>query len=249
MSIGNLFDLPSAIFVLVPVFGAFIASGFTQCGFKLANGIVLQVGLVGTLIGLVVMLGNLADPDAIGPGLSIASLTILYSLAISAVFTLVSLNFTPELPDFHPSYNTLAVILWIVINLWAIIPGSGLSAFVNIPSLVFLALSILVIATVSKFNAKDSLVLCAKYLPYAGLIGFFIGIILMLQNLSEPRLIGPAVAISFLTLFYANWISVAIKLAFPKIGQQYESSCWQYLGFTILCLALILSMLSASLIV
>ena len=79
----SLLDLPSAIFVLVPVLGAFIASQFTQQGIKLANSIILQTGLVGTLIGLITMLGNMSDPGEIGPGLSIASLTILYALIAS----------------------------------------------------------------------------------------------------------------------------------------------------------------------
>ena len=82
----SLLNLPSAIFVLVPVLGAFIASQFTQQGIKLANSIILQTGLVGTLIGLVTMLGNMSDPSSIGPGLSIASLTILYALITFYIF-------------------------------------------------------------------------------------------------------------------------------------------------------------------
>ena len=36
------------------------------------------MGLIGTLIGLVQMLGNLDDPDAIGPSMAVALLTTLY---------------------------------------------------------------------------------------------------------------------------------------------------------------------------
>lgn len=35
-------------------------------------------GMIGTLIGLIIMLGNLSDPDAIGPGLAVALITTLY---------------------------------------------------------------------------------------------------------------------------------------------------------------------------
>jgi chemotaxis protein MotA len=35
-------------------------------------------GMIGTLIGLVIMLGNMSNPDAIGPGMAVALLTTLY---------------------------------------------------------------------------------------------------------------------------------------------------------------------------
>ncbi len=43
------------------------------------------MGLIGTLIGLVQMLGNLEDPAAIGPGMAIALLTTFYGAALSTM--------------------------------------------------------------------------------------------------------------------------------------------------------------------
>lgn len=40
-------------------------------------------GMVGTILGLIVMLGNLDDPSAVGPGLSLALLTTLYGVAFA----------------------------------------------------------------------------------------------------------------------------------------------------------------------
>jgi chemotaxis protein MotA len=40
-------------------------------------------GMFGTVLGLIVMLQNLDDPDAIGPGLSLALLTTLYGTAFA----------------------------------------------------------------------------------------------------------------------------------------------------------------------
>ena len=51
-------------------------------------------GMIGTLIGLVVMLRNLADPDKIGPAMGVALITTLYG-AISAY--LVSTPFAEKL--------------------------------------------------------------------------------------------------------------------------------------------------------
>ena len=43
------------------------------------------MGLIGTLIGLVQMLGNLDDPSSIGPAMAVALLTTLYGAALSYV--------------------------------------------------------------------------------------------------------------------------------------------------------------------
>lgn len=40
-------------------------------------------GMIGTLVGLVIMLGNMSDPNAIGPGMAVALLTTLYGAVIS----------------------------------------------------------------------------------------------------------------------------------------------------------------------
>jgi chemotaxis protein MotA len=40
-------------------------------------------GMIGTLIGLVIMLGNMSNPDAIGPGMAVALLTTLYGAYIA----------------------------------------------------------------------------------------------------------------------------------------------------------------------
>ena len=40
-------------------------------------------GMIGTLLGLVMMLGNMTDPDAIGPGMAVALLTTLYGALLA----------------------------------------------------------------------------------------------------------------------------------------------------------------------
>jgi chemotaxis protein MotA len=46
------------------------------------------MGMLGTLIGLVMMLQNLSDPSAIGPSMAVALLTTLYGAVIANVFCL-----------------------------------------------------------------------------------------------------------------------------------------------------------------
>lgn len=45
-------------------------------------------GMIGTLVGLVIMLFNMDDPSAIGPGMAVALLTTLYGALISNVIAL-----------------------------------------------------------------------------------------------------------------------------------------------------------------
>lgn len=44
------------------------------------------MGLIGTLIGLVQMLGNLSDPNAIGPAMAVALLTTMYGAVMANMF-------------------------------------------------------------------------------------------------------------------------------------------------------------------
>ena len=43
------------------------------------------MGMIGTLVGLVAMLGNMADPKAIGPAMAVALLTTLYGAFIANI--------------------------------------------------------------------------------------------------------------------------------------------------------------------
>jgi chemotaxis protein MotA len=44
------------------------------------------MGMIGTLIGLVIMLGNLSDQAAIGPAMAVALLTTFYGACIANIF-------------------------------------------------------------------------------------------------------------------------------------------------------------------
>ena len=45
-------------------------------------------GMIGTLMGLIIMLGNMSNPDAIGPGMAVALITTLYGAILSNLFFL-----------------------------------------------------------------------------------------------------------------------------------------------------------------
>jgi Flagellar motor component len=51
--------------------------------FKTAGDVAPAMGMIGTLIGLVQMLGNMDDPKSIGPAMAVALLTTLYGAIIA----------------------------------------------------------------------------------------------------------------------------------------------------------------------
>lgn len=56
--------------------------------FKAMGDAAPAFGMIGTLVGLVQMLGNMDDPSAIGPGMAIALLTTLYGALIANLIAL-----------------------------------------------------------------------------------------------------------------------------------------------------------------
>ena len=63
-----------------------------------AGGAAPAFGMIGTLIGLVLMLQNLDDPSALGPGMAVALVTTFYGAVIAnAVFIPVAGNLAKEI--------------------------------------------------------------------------------------------------------------------------------------------------------
>lgn len=56
--------------------------------FKATGEVAPAMGMIGTLIGLVQMLGNMDDPKAIGPAMAVALLTTLYGAVIANAFAI-----------------------------------------------------------------------------------------------------------------------------------------------------------------
>ncbi len=53
--------------------------------FGYAQELAPGMGMIGTLLGLVLMMGNMSDPRAIGPGMAVALLTTLYGAVLANV--------------------------------------------------------------------------------------------------------------------------------------------------------------------
>ena len=75
-----------------------------------AGDIAPSMGMIGTLIGLVLMLGNMADPKAIGPAMAVALLTTMYGAIIANIIFMPMLVKLEGYTVYEVSYRELVVI-------------------------------------------------------------------------------------------------------------------------------------------
>ena len=68
------------------------------------------MGMIGTLVGLVLMLGNMADPKAIGPAMAVALLTTMYGAIIANIIFMPMLVKLEGYTVYEVSYRELVVI-------------------------------------------------------------------------------------------------------------------------------------------
>ena len=212
----NYIDLISIIFIFVPIIAAMASLGISFNGVNLVRHIIAQVSVIGMLIGLVIMLGNASDPDSLGPAFAVMLLVLLYGAIVYGLATAL-LNTKPDSPaSSQPPYRRAIACAVFMLGLAAAM--GNLPAFVDIPSIIFLTLSLIIIYAILKATKSETISeALAHQLPYVGLIGFLMGVIGMLGNMSDPRAIGPAMAFACLTLLYSNIASVLIKLAKPSV--------------------------------
>lgn len=212
----NYIDLISIIFILVPIIAAMASLGISFNGVNLVRHIIAQVSVIGMLIGLVIMLGNASDPDSLGPAFAVMLLVLLYGAIVYGLGTAL-LNTKPDSPvSSQPPYRRAIACAVFLLGLAAAM--GNLPAFVDIPSIIFLTLSLIILYAILKATKSETISeALAHQLPYVGLIGFLMGVIDMLGNMSDPRAIGPAIAFACLTLLYSNIASVLLKLAKPSV--------------------------------
>lgn len=241
----NYIDLISVIFILVPIIAAMASLGISFNGVNLVRHIIAQVSVIGMLIGLVLMLGNASDPDSLGPAFAVMLLVLLYGAIVYGLGTAL-LNTKPDSPvSSQPPYRRAIACAVFLLGLAAAM--ENLQAFVDIPSIIFLTLSLIILYAILKATKSETISeALAHQLPYVGLIGFLIGVIDMLGNMSDPRAIGPAIAFACLTLLYSNIASVLLKLAKPSVIENKDPLSLGYLtsvivGISIITAGLLLS--------
>ena len=239
---GTFFDLTSLIFIFVPTLAAFASVRFKKEGFLVTRGLILQVSIVGILIGFVGMLQRVSDPTSIGIATGTALLVVLYACIVGGVCHLFASDNQQQISFTPLSNRVLALVAWVLVTGFAMHGVAGIYAFADASSLaIFSALSLgICLPSSSVENYKTFL---AKHLPVSGLIGSLAGVLAVLFNAGEPKAIGPAIAIALLVPLYCNFVSVGLRLLYPTIAEQDSSPPASYLGFMLLFLFFVIYVL------
>ena len=77
--------------------------------FTSAKEIAPAMGMIGTLVGLVLMLGNMSDPKSIGPAMAVALLTTMYGAIVANVLCIPLIQKLEQL-DFKEKCNNELII-------------------------------------------------------------------------------------------------------------------------------------------
>jgi len=142
---------------------------------------------------------------------------------------------TPPLSPVHRTGDALARWTGLALSGGAILAGTlmggmGIGPYIDVPSVVFVFVPTVGL-TVAAFGARapvEALALLFSGDPTqdelsraagiafsvggfalgSGMLGSLIGVVQMLQNMSEPTAIGPAMAVALLTTFYAVCVAL-----------------------------------------
>ena len=68
------------------------------------------MGMIGTLVGLVIMLGNMSDPASIGPAMAVALLTTMYGAIIANVLFMLMLTKLENYSSYEVVYRQTVIL-------------------------------------------------------------------------------------------------------------------------------------------
>ena len=141
----------------------------------------------------------------------------------------------------------LGILILTVVLISPMATSVGLAAFIDLTSIVIILIAISIVVAISYINNKEHVLdNIAKTLPLIGFVGFFIGLIGMLQNINDPKSIGPAMAVALLTLQYTMILLTTCNLIKPQLCEGEENKSLAYAGTSILLVILAFAILMLS---
>ncbi len=219
--IVGIIDLVSFLFVISMTLAVSISSGLSRAQSALAEALP-EIGVIGMYLGLIMMLQNMDDPNAVFPALAVACLPILYSSIIG--FVVQNLGSTSE------HHQTVAVsklrylsVILVLVTLYLCTRGE-LRWFLDPKTVSLTTLFIVVGIGLQRRQGELDPVKVRALFPTIGLIIGGMGIVLALSNFSNPKAIGPAMAIGFLAVLYTSLIRLLWIIIQPGVSNDQESA-------------------------
>ena len=212
MEFSIFLNIDSLIFMGLVVVLIFVSQRFGSRSLILLDDLVIPIGIIGTLIGFVMMLGSEKNPEALPNGIFAALMPTLYALIIKSLISeregLVELD--------SALFSKLQGCVGLIILIGYMMQTSaGLFAFADVAAFLYVLSSIVLIGIINLLKEQPIWHGLQKRLSGIGLLGFLIGIMLMLPGFNDPKSLGPAVAFSYLSLMYALLILVMLRILIP----------------------------------
>jgi len=231
-SLSPLFDAITVMVVLTLVASLAAAGGFSRHRIGLITDLVHPLMLVLVLIGLVQMLSALNDPAAIGPALAVALAPVPWGLLIVAVLTPLSRH--PDGSGDSVKFKALGSVLLTGVLCWCILMGSGPGVFLNGPAAAVVAGGVFIFLLLDRINGTATRTPWALRLLGIGAGGFAAGLIAGLPYIDKPAGLGPALALSLLSLLYSLVLLCFARVWLP--AQVLDDAGNMPTGFTVLTL-------------
>ena len=220
MMLESVLDAASLVFVMGSLLSVAAVVRFRPSECRLVAEAALPVGLAGFLIGVISMLAAESNPSQIAPALAIAILTLVYAGIVRLLFVdSLNQNLLGARSVVGGAAGTGGVIIMMIWATTSVSPD-GLATFWY-PQVAMVMTGIaLLIFLIGRLVDEGYATDWAKKILGLGWLGFSMGIVAALSQLSTPTALGPALAFSFLSLLYST---VAVILGLIWIPQAMTS--------------------------
>ena len=211
MTLESVVDAKSLIYVVGSLLSVAAVVRFRPSECRLVAEAALPVGLAGFLIGVISMLAAESNPSQIAPAVAIAILTLVYA-GIVRLLLVDSLNL--DLLETHSFLGKAAGTGGVVIMMiWAMtsVSPDGLAMFWYPQVAIVMTGVALLIFLIGRLIDAGYATGWAKKMIGLGWLGFSMGIVAALPQLNTPTALGPALALSFLSILYTT-VAVIVGL-------------------------------------
>ena len=216
MTLGSILDAKSLVFVVGSLLSVAAVVRFRPSKCRLVSEAALPVGLSGFLIGVISMLGAESNPSQIAPAIAIAILTLVYAGIVRLLFV-DSLN--QDLREARSLVSKAAGTVGVIIMMiWAMtsVSPDGLAMFWYPQVAMVMTGVALLVFLIGRLVDEGYATDWAKKIIGLGWLGFSMGIVAALTQLSTPTAVGPALAFSFLSLLYSALAVVVGLIWIPQ---------------------------------
>lgn len=239
-------DLPSFLVVFISILACALILGggrFSKM-MLVTNEVAIPIGVSFSLVGYILMSSDLSEPEMIGPVMSIALLSFLYSVFIYMLSFLgiqqksdstekdMSSNdlAQKDISSFGAYFKTVGVLIVYVGSILGSIVATNwenLYGFIDIPSIAGVLLFVCFLSVVEFFITKKYFFFILRRNSILGpSFLILVGVVQLLVSLGDTTMLGPTFSLAFNSMLYGCILYVcgtAVSLSQNKIDKMQSS--------------------------